>query len=201
MNTTSIILIIVAYLLGSISFAVIVSRFFKLQDPRSYGSKNPGATNVLRSGNKAAALLTLLGDALKGWLIVFLCIKYMDELGIDELTVACVSVAVVLGHMFPIFFKFIGGKGVATAIGVIFALSWQVALIMCIIWLILVFATKMSSLAALFVFILCPFLSLYFVPTPEYQIALAIICVMVILRHKENIRKIINRQENKIGQK
>ncbi|QRN41750.1 MAG: glycerol-3-phosphate 1-O-acyltransferase PlsY [Neisseriaceae bacterium] len=201
MNTTSVIIIIIAYLLGSISFAIIVAHFFKLQDPRSYGSKNPGATNVLRSGNKVAALLTLLGDALKGWLIIFLCIKYMDKLGINEITIAYASVAVILGHMFPIFFKFTGGKGVATAVGVIFVISWKVALIMCVIWLILVIITKISSLAALLVFTLCPLLSLYFIPILEYKITLIIICVMVILKHRENIRKIINHKENKIGQK
>ena len=144
MDLSSIILIVVAYLLGSVSFAILVSHFFHLKDPRYYGSNNPGATNVMRSGNKLAALLTLLGDALKGFLIVFIAIHYH----FSPLTIALVSIAVVLGHMFPIFFKFQGGKGVATAIGVIYSLSWPVGLIMCVLWLILLFITRISSLSA-----------------------------------------------------
>jgi acyl-phosphate glycerol 3-phosphate acyltransferase len=195
MDLSSIILIVVAYLLGSVSFAILVSHFFHLKDPRYYGSNNPGATNVMRSGNKLAALLTLLGDALKGFLIVFIAIHYH----FSPLTIALVSIAVVLGHMFPIFFKFQGGKGVATAIGVIYSLSWPVGLIMCVLWLILVFITRISSLSALITYLACPLLSLYFLDEKIYQVTLTMICLLVIMRHKDNIIKLLQRKENKVG--
>lgn len=191
-------MIILSYILGSVSFAIITSFFLKLQDPRSYGSQNPGATNVLRGGNKIAALFTLLGDVLKGYLSVFLIIQYRQELHINEMVVACVGIAVILGHVLPVFLKFRGGKGVATAIGVFFALSWKIALIMCVLWMILIYITKTSSLSALIVLLLCPFLSLYFMPIPQYQIAMLVSCVIVITRHRENIINLFNRKENKI---
>ncbi|MFH4354652.1 MAG: glycerol-3-phosphate 1-O-acyltransferase PlsY [Neisseriaceae bacterium] len=197
MNTNSIVLIALAYFIGSIPFAILTSRFFHLKDPRSYGSKNPGATNVMRSGHRTAALLTLLGDALKGWLVVFFALRYMSEWGITSYTVAAIALVVVLGHIFPIFLKFQGGKGVATAIGVIFALSPQIALIMCILWIILVLATKVSALGALVVCMLCPFLSLYFIDQPAYQFVLSLISIIVLVRHRENITQILNSRRAK----
>ena len=138
-----------AYLIGSLSFAVIVSKFYGMADPRSYGSGNPGATNVLRSGKKKAAALTLLGDALKGLVAVLLARALQDTLGLSDATIAAVAVAVLVGHMWPVFFGFKGGKGVATALGVLLALSWPVALICALVWLVMAFGFKVSSLAAL----------------------------------------------------
>ena len=125
MNTviSTVIFTVVAYLIGSMSFAVIMSRAFGLSDPRTYGSKNPGATNVLRSGNKKAAIATLIGDGAKGWLAVFLAVQFGPDFGIDETGIALVSIAVFLGHLWPVFFRFVGGKGVATALGVLLGLN------------------------------------------------------------------------------
>lgn len=201
MNANSIILIIAAYLLGSLSFAIILSKLFKLQDPRSYGSKNPGATNVLRSGNKIVALLTLLGDGIKGWAIVFLSIQYASPLGLTEEAICIIAIAVVVGHMFPIFFKFKGGKGVATAAGVFCAFSPMLTLILFIIWLALALALRISSVAGIAVSIFAPLLSLYFVPINTYRWPILVISIFVILRHHENIRKLIHKEENKIGEK
>ena len=131
-----------AYLIGSLSFAVIVSKFYGMADPRSYGSGNPGATNVLRSGKKKAAALTLLGDALKGLVAVLLARALQDTLGLSDATIAAVAVAVLVGHMWPVFFGFKGGKGVATALGVLLALSWPVALICALVWLVMALALK-----------------------------------------------------------
>ena len=133
-----------AYLIGSLSFAVIVSKFYGMADPRSYGSGNPGATNVLRSGKKKAAALTLLGDALKGLVAVLLARALQDTLGLSDATIAAVAVAVLVGHMWPVFFGFKGGKGVATALGVLLALSWPVALICALVWLVMAFGFKVS---------------------------------------------------------
>ena len=120
---STLIFVIAAYLIGSISFAVVMSRLFGLSDPRTYGSKNPGATNVLRSGNKKAAIATLIGDAVKGWFAVWLAIRLAPQYGVEEFGIALVALAVFLGHLYPIFFKFVGGKGVATALGVLFGIS------------------------------------------------------------------------------
>ncbi|PZO94789.1 MAG: glycerol-3-phosphate acyltransferase [Haemophilus parainfluenzae] len=187
MNANSIILIIAAYLLGSLSFAIILSKLFKLQDPRSYGSKNPGATNVLRSGNKIVALLTLLGDGIKGWAIVFLSIQYASPLGLTEEAICIIAIAVVVGHMFPIFF--------------ICAFSPMLTLILFIIWLTLALALRISSVAGIAVSIFAPLLSLYFVPINTYRWPILVISIFVILRHHENIRKLIHKEENKIGEK
>ena len=148
-TTADLLIILAAYLIGSISFAVIVSRWFGLPDPRTYGSKNPGATNVLRSGRKAAAILTLAGDGLKGWLAVALAKALAPAYGFAEGTIALVAVAVFLGHLYPVFFRFIGGKGVATAAGVLFALNPWLGLGLLVIWLVLAVGLKLSSLAAL----------------------------------------------------
>ena len=163
MGIVDILVVVLAYLLGSLSFAVIVSKAMGMADPRSYGSGNPGATNVLRSGKKKAAVLTLLGDALKGLVAVVIAKCLWDAGHITEATVAWVSVAVLVGHMWPVFFGFKGGKGVATAVGVLFALSWPVALICTIVWLIMAFGLKISSVAALVATVLSPVLAWYFI--------------------------------------
>ena len=162
MTYTGIFLAVVAYLVGSVSFAIIVSRLLKLEDPRSYGSGNPGATNVLRSGSKKAAALTLLGDALKGLIPIALFALFAADLGLTNLDLALCSVAVLLGHMWPIFFRFKGGKGVATAVGVLLALHWPLALCCFAIWLVMAFGFKISSLAALIAALASPVLAFCF---------------------------------------
>ncbi|MEO8600644.1 MAG: glycerol-3-phosphate 1-O-acyltransferase PlsY, partial [bacterium] len=142
---TSILFAIAAYLIGSISFAVVVSKLLGLNDPRSYGSGNPGATNVLRSGNKKAALLTLLGDGAKGWFAVWLTIRFGPQYGVGEGGLALVVLAVFLGHLWPVFFRFVGGKGVATALGVLLGLSAWLGLATMITWLVIAYAFRYSS--------------------------------------------------------
>src|SRR5512141_1089973 len=152
----TLIFVVCAYLVGSVSFAVLMSRAFGLADPRTYGSGNPGATNVLRSGKKAAAALTLIGDAAKGWLAVFLAIHFAPHDGVGLITVALVSLAVFLGHVFPIFLKFKGGKGVATALGVLLAISVWMGLFVLGTWLLVAVVFRYSSLAALVAAIVAP---------------------------------------------
>ena len=188
-----------AYLVGSLSFAVIVSKFYGLDDPRSYGSGNPGATNVLRSGRKKAAALTLLGDALKGLVAVLLARWLQSHFGLADEVVAAVAVAVLAGHMWPLFFGFKGGKGVATALGVLLALSWPVALICAAVWLIMAFGLKISSLAALTATVLSPLAAAFLVPQPSWQAAIAVIAMLVLLRHRSNIQNLLSGKESKIG--
>ena len=190
-----------AYLLGSLSFAVIVSKAFGMADPRSYGSGNPGATNVLRSGKKLAAVLTLLGDALKGWLAVWLALRFQAELQLDNVTIGLVAVAVLVGHMWPIFFGFKGGKGVATAVGVLLALSWLTALICAAVWLVMAFGFKVSSLAALVATAISPLVAWFFMPHLSWLLAVAVIAVLVLYRHQSNIRNLLSGRESKIGDK
>ena len=190
-----------AYLLGSLSFAVIVSKAFGMADPRSYGSGNPGATNVLRSGKKLAAVLTLLGDALKGWLAVWLALRFQAELQLENVTIGLVAVAVLVGHMWPVFFGFKGGKGVATAVGVLLALSWLTALICAAVWLVMAFGFKVSSLAALVATAISPLVAWFFMPHLSWLLAVAVIAVLVLYRHQSNIRNLLSGRESKIGDK
>ena len=155
MNT--VIFTIVAYLIGSISFAVVMSRAFGLSDPRTYGSKNPGATNVLRSGNKKAAIATLIGDGAKGWLAVWLAQRFAEQYGVGDLGIALVAIAVFLGHLYPVFFRFVGGKGVATALGVLLGLNVWIGVATLVTWLVIAYAFRYSSLAALIAAIFAPF--------------------------------------------
>ena len=155
MNT--IIFIVIAYLIGSVSFAVVMSRVFGLSDPRTYGSKNPGATNVLRSGNKKAAIATLIGDAAKGWFAVWLAQHFAAQFGVGDVGIALVALAVFIGHLFPIFFKFVGGKGVATLLGVLIGLNVWLGLATLLTWLIIAYAFRYSSLAALVAAVFAPF--------------------------------------------
>ena len=191
--------VVAAYLIGSLSFAVIVSKFYGLDDPRSYGSGNPGATNVLRSGRKKAAALTLLGDALKGLAAVLLARWLQSYFGLADEVVAAVAVAVLAGHMWPLFFGFKGGKGVATALGVLLALSWPVALLCAAVWLMMAFGLKISSLAALTATVISPLAAMFLVQQPSWQAAIAVIAALVLLRHRSNIQNLLSGKESKIG--
>ncbi|HEY6898440.1 MAG TPA: glycerol-3-phosphate 1-O-acyltransferase PlsY [Rhodocyclaceae bacterium] len=185
------------YLLGSLPFAVIVSRAFGLADPRSFGSGNPGATNVLRTGNKLAAVLTLLGDAAKGWLAMALA----GWLGADLLGMALAGTCAFLGHVFPVFLGFKGGKGVATAVGVLLGFSPVMAGIAVITWLVVAVATRYSSLAALVAAVEAPILA--WMLTGKLEVALPVLgmCLLLIVRHKANIQRLIAGTESRIGKK
>lgn len=194
---------ITAYLVGSISFAILVSKIFRLSDPRSYGSKNPGATNVLRSGKKLAAALTLLGDFFKGFVVVFLGNMWAPVFVESANVLAFVDVAalcVFLGHLFPIFHKFQGGKGVATAAGILFALDFCLGLSVLIIWIGVAWISRYSSLAALCAALLLPFLGVYFLGFSSIYLCL-IMASLLIFKHRLNILRLIQGTETKIGKK
>ena len=193
--------VIAAYLIGSLSFAVIVSKYYGMDDPRTYGSGNPGATNVLRSGKKKAAALTLLGDALKGLVAVVLARCLQDALNLSDITIAAVAVAALVGHMWPLFFSFKGGKGVATALGVLLALSPATALVCAAIWLVMAFGFKVSSLAALAATVAAPLVAFWLMPSPSWAWATVVIAVLVLYRHKSNIQNLLQGKEGKIGDK
>jgi len=189
------------YLVGSLSFAVIISRVMGLSDPRSYGSGNPGATNVLRSGNKKAAVLTLLFDALKGYVPVLLVSLYGERFGLGEGTMALVALGAFLGHLWPVFFKFKGGKGVATAAGAIFGLNWMLGLAVLASWLIIAFFTRYSSLAAIVAAAFAPFYQMLIWEAGPTAGVLVLMALLLIWRHEGNIRKLMAGTESKIGQK
>ena len=189
-----------AYLLGSVSFAVVVSKLLGLPDPHSYGSGNPGATNVLRTGNKTAAALTLAGDGLKGWLAVWLAQTFTSAWGDASLATAGAALAVFAGHLYPVFHRFAGGKGVSTAAGVAFALSWQLGLALLGVWLVIVLLTRISSLAALSVAVAAPPLGLYVIGNHPEAWVLVPIATLLIWRHRSNIRKLLAGEERRIGQ-
>jgi len=199
--------VLISYLLGSLSFAVIVSHIMGLSDPRSYGSKNPGATNVLRTGNKKAAVLTLLLDALKGWVPVVWVLQHGAGFGLDERTAAAAGLAVFLGHLFPVFFKFKGGKGVATALGVLMGVSPLLGLAVALTWVGIAWFTRYSSLAALMAAILAPvyYALLGDVMWWSFQgpifALLSVMGVLLIWRHLENVNRLIGGTETKIGAK
>ena len=195
----SLVFVIVAYLLGSISFAVVMSKLFALPDPRTYGSGNPGATNVLRSGKKLAAALTLLGDAAKGWLAVFLAIHFSPPDVQYTTLVAVVALAVFIGHLFPIFLRFKGGKGVATALGVLLALNVWVGLSGLATWLLMVLVFRFSSLSALVAAAAAPFYAFLFGMPPEWVLTSGIMSLLLIWRHKSNIQNLLAGKEAKIG--
>jgi glycerol-3-phosphate acyltransferase PlsY len=195
---------LLAYLLGSLSFAVIVSKGMGLKDPRSYGSKNPGATNVLRSGSKAAAITTLLLDGLKGWLPVVLVKWFGADYGMGDGTVAAVGLAAFLGHLYPVFFQFKGGKGVATAAGVLLGVSWLLGLATLLTWVIVAFFSRYSSLASLAAAVFAP---LYYLlgdreawyVDKRILLVMVVISALLIYRHRENINKLIKGTESKLG--
>jgi glycerol-3-phosphate acyltransferase PlsY len=199
MNT--VLLTIAAYLIGSISFAVVVSKFYGLDDPRTYGSGNPGATNVLRSGNKGAAIWTLIGDAFKGWVAVWLTSYFADQLGAGDATIALVAIAVFVGHLWPVFFKFKGGKGVATAAGVLLALNVWLGVATLVTWLVVAYAFRYSSLAALVASIFAPFYyGLLFGAEPQ-MFAVLVMSGLLIWRHAKNIGNLMAGKESRIGSK
>ena len=194
------------YLIGSLSFAVIVSRIMGLDDPRTYGSQNPGATNVLRSGNKKAAIATLLFDALKGFVPVFLVKLLGPAWGFDDQAVALVAIGAFLGHLWPVFFRFQGGKGVATAAGVLLGVEPVLGLLVLLTWLAVAFVTRYSSLAALLASILSP--AYYLLGdtvlwhTSEAELlAVMVMSILLVARHKDNITRLLTGQESKIGDK
>ena len=189
--------IFAAYLLGSISFAMIAARLFGLADPRSYGSGNPGATNVLRSGNKKAALFTLIGDAFKGWVAVFAA----QKMGFSDNIIGLVALAVFFGHLFPVFLKFKGGKGVATAAGVLLALDPLIGLAVLGTWLFVAFAFRYSSLAALLAAAMAPVYTLLINGTNGPTLVIGIIALTLIFKHWQNLQRLLAGQESKIGSK
>jgi len=194
-----------AYLIGSISFAVVVSKCMRLPDPYSYGSGNPGATNVLRTGNKRAAVFTLLGDALKGWLAVVIARVVLGESELTQGTAAwilCgVVIAVFLGHLYPLFHGFKGGKGVATACGILFGINLILGLATLATWLIVAFFLRYSSLAALAAAVFGPIYFVFLFGFEPMAIALTVVCALLIWRHRSNIRNLINGTETRIGKK
>ena len=194
------------YLIGSLSFAVIVSRIMGLNDPRTYGSKNPGATNVLRSGSKAAAVVTLLLDALKGWLPVVLVTWFGQPYGLEEGTAAAVGLAAFLGHLFPVFFRFQGGKGVATALGVLLAFNWILGLAVAASWLIVAFFFRYSSLASLVAAVFAPVYYLFgdgvvWRLNKPMMLAMCVMTFLLIWRHALNISRLVKGTESRLGGK
>ena len=203
MNDIVVILLaaLAAYLLGSVPFAMVCSRIFGLADPRSYGSGNPGATNVLRSGHKMAAAMTLLGDMAKGWLAVFLAQTYGAKYGFTQTLIGTVALSVFFGHLFPIFLKFKGGKGVATAAGVLFALDLQLGFIVLGLWLAVAFVLRYSSLAALVSAVTAPIVAFMFWGSGFLALAVSVICMVLIVKHWGNLQRLMTGTEPKIGAK
>ena len=198
---TAVIFILAAYLLGSVSFAIVVSKLFKLEDPRTYGSQNPGATNVLRTGNKAAAALTLLGDCVKGWVAVAAAVYLSQPLQLGDEVIAGVAFAVFAGHLWPVFFRFQGGKGVATALGVLLGLNPILGLATLSTWLIIARAFRYSSLAALAAAIFAPFYYALLFGVRAQLIAVTVMSILLIYRHRSNIANLLSGKESRIGQK
>src|SRR4051812_26903934 len=185
--------IVVAYLIGSLSFAILVSRLMRLPDPRSYGSKNPGATNVLRTGRRSAAALTLFGDAAKGFVAVWLAQRYVPE------AAPYAALAVFLGHLFPVYHRFLGGKGVATAAGLLLAIDWRLGLGTLVTWLIIVAFLRFSSLAALIAAAFAPFFTALLMGLGAYFICMLVMSTLLIWRHRGNIARLIAGTESRVG--
>jgi glycerol-3-phosphate acyltransferase PlsY len=192
---------IAAYLIGSISFAVVVSKVMGLNDPRTYGSGNPGATNVLRSGNKKAAIATLLGDAAKGWLAVWLAIHFDEQFGLGDAGIALVAIAVFIGHLWPVFFRFEGGKGVATALGVLLGINPWLGLATLVTWLAVAYAFRYSSLAALVASVFAPFYYGLLFGADEILFAVVVMSMLLLYRHSKNIGNLLAGKETRIGSK
>jgi len=188
-----------AYLIGSVSFAVVVSRAFGLPDPQNYGSKNRGATNVLRTGNRPAALLTLLGDCIKGYVAVLGARMLAPILDAPEWAVAAAALAVFLGHLYPVFHRFAGGKGVSTAAGIVFALHWPLGLALTLIWAVMALGFKISSLAALTTAVLLPLGMFYASGAGSIAYVSVVIALLVFWRHRVNIRELLAGRERTIG--
>ena len=198
--------VVAAYLVGSLSFAVIVSRLMGLNDPRTFGSKNPGATNVLRSGSKAAAVITLLLDAAKGWLPVMLVGVYGPQYGLHDGTLAMVGLAAFLGHLYPVFFRFVGGKGVATALGVLLGVSGWLGLATLLIWVLMALSFRYSSLASITAAVLAPVVYVlagdtFWIKNASVAFGIAVMAMFLLYRHAENINRLIKGTESKLGKK
>ena len=198
--------VLAAYLVGSLSFADIVSRAMGLSDPRTFGSKNPGATNVLRSGSKAAAIVTLLLDAFKGWLPVMLVKWFGATYGLGDGTMAMVGLAAFVGHLFPVFFRFAGGKGVATALGVLLATSWMLGLAVALTWLAVAYAFRYSSLASLVAAILAPLYYIFgdgvvWAMNKSVVLSTSVMALFLVWRHAENISRLVKGTESRLGRK
>jgi acyl phosphate:glycerol-3-phosphate acyltransferase len=205
-NFTPLLATLAAYLLGSLSFAVIVSRVMGLNDPRTFGSKNPGATNVLRSGSKPAALITLLLDGVKGWLPVALVGWYGKPYGMEDGTIAMVGLAAFLGHLYPVFFRFVGGKGVATALGVLLGVHWVLGLMALLTWAIMAYAFRYSSLASLTAAMLAPAFYVVWGGTAWYTdtwvlLSMCAMGALLAYRHRENIGRLLQGTESRLGAK
>ena len=195
----SIAFLLAAYLIGSISFAVVASKVYGLPDPHTYGSGNPGATNVLRTGNKAAAVVTLIGDGAKGWLAVWLAIRYGPAAGTAAWTVPAVALAAFLGHLFPVFHRFAGGKGVATAGGIITALHAPLGLVLTTVWMAIALGFRVSSLASLVVALFAPVGAFYVFGNALAAWAIVPIAMLLVWRHRANIRQLFSGTERRIG--
>lgn len=198
--------VLAGYLVGSLSFAVIVSHFMGLSDPRTFGSKNPGATNVLRSGSKAAAILTLLLDAAKGWLPVVLVKWFGPAYGLGDGTLALVGLAAFLGHVFPVFFRFAGGKGVATALGVLLGFSGWLGLATALVWLLMAVVFRYSSLASITAALLVPVVYVLgdgglWVMSKSVALSVAVMSLFLLYRHAENINRLVKGTESKLGKR
>lgn len=198
--------VLASYLMGSLSFAVIVSRLMGLNDPRSYGSKNPGATNVLRSGSKKAAILTLLLDAVKGWLPVAMVLTWGPEHGLGVSVAAWAGLAAFLGHLYPVFFGFVGGKGVATAVGVLVGVNGALALATVLTFAIVVFFSRYVSLASMVAAVFAPVFYLFgdgvaWDASATEVFCLAVMAVLLVWRHRENINRLLSGTESKLGKK
>lgn len=189
--------IVVAYLLGSVSFGILISRVFGLADPRTVGSGNPGATNVLRSGKKSAALLTLLGDAFKGWLPVWLALW----MNVPVWAVSLVGLAVFLGHLYPIYYKFKGGKGVATALGVMIAVSPWLALAVSVVWVCVFYFTRYASLAGIVAATVAPIAAYFLLPHAKLVLMVFVLSALLVWRHRSNIQKLLAGTEAGFGKK
>ena len=196
---SSIAFVAVAYLIGSVSFAVVTSKAFGLPDPHDYGSGNPGATNVLRTGNKVAAALTLVGDGMKGWLAVVLAQQFGPAFDVAPWTVPAVALAVFLGHLFPVFHGFKGGKGVATAAGILLAMHWPLGLALAVVWAVMALGFKISSLAALTAALLAPLGAFYVFGNTLAAWIWVPIAALLFWRHRANIRQLIEGRERPIG--
>ena len=190
--------IISAYLVGSIPFAILVSRVSNLPDPRSFGSGNPGATNVLRTGNKFAAAITLVADAFKGYIAVVACTWLVTLFDATVWITTAVALAAFLGHLFPIYLKFRGGKGVATGLGVLIALNWHIGVMAMFFWLLVAYITRYSSLAAI-VSLICTLVFTFFLDAIHNFVAVFFILIFVILKHKQNIQNLVSGNESKIS--
>ncbi len=197
----SLLFAIAAYLLGSVSFAIVVSKLFRLADPRTFGSGNPGATNVLRTGNKKAAALTLLGDCVKGWIPVALAVRLDESLGLGDAGIALVSFAAFAGHLWPVFFRFRGGKGVATALGVLLGLNPLLGLATLITWIVVAYAFRYSSLAALIAALFAPFYYTLLFGVDAKGVAVLLMSALLVWRHRKNIGNLLAGKESRIGKK